>query len=84
MAHLDVIDPRRSDEPDLGGDRHTHRRPRADEYRATHLYDLVADPHQRRNLARDPSAASLRAELADRLANAVEAAEGRRPAIAAG
>jgi len=61
-----------------------HRRPRADEYRATHLYDLVADPHQRRNLARDPSAASLRAELADRLANAVEAAEGRRPAIAAG
>jgi len=58
-----------------------HHRSRAEAYRATHLYDLVADPHQRRNLVRDPAHAGLRTDLAARLADAVAAAEGRRPRI---
>jgi len=60
-----------------------HHRSRAEAYRATHLYDLVADPHQRRNLVRDPAHAGLRTDLAARLADAVAAAEGRRPRITA-
>lgn len=58
-----------------------YAKPRAVEYRATHLYDLAADPDQRRNLVADPASADLRAALADRLAAAIEAAEGHRPRI---
>lgn len=58
-----------------------HRRPSADRYVATHLYDDVADPHQRRNLVREPGAARLRHELAGLLGDAVCEVEGRRPTI---
>lgn len=53
-----------------------HRRPAADRYAETHLYDNVADPHQRTNLAGDPSTATLRRELATRLAELIAEVEG--------
>lgn len=56
-------------------------RPSADRYRVTHLYDDVADPHQRRNLARDPAAATVRAELVERLRRRVAEIEGVTPTV---
>ena len=58
-----------------------HLRPAAGQYRETHLYDLVADPHQRHNLAGSPATAELRRTLARRLVDAVERVEGQRPII---
>ncbi len=57
------------------------RQPAADRYEVTHLYDLRADPYERRDLARDPTAAPVRARLADRLAAAVARIEGERPVV---
>jgi len=53
-----------------------HRRPAADRYVGTHLYDNVRDPHQRRNLIDDPSVADLRDALAARLATRIHEIEG--------
>lgn len=53
----------------------------SDTYVETHCYDLVADPHQRHNLSGDPDSATLRHELAGRLADAVATTEGTRPDI---
>ncbi len=58
---------------------HLHQAVR--DYRVSHLYDNRADPHQRENLADDPAASHLRTELASRLADRIEAAEGRRPSV---
>jgi uncharacterized sulfatase len=53
----------------------------ADRYVEEYLYDLEADPHERRNLVKDPALAGVRAELAARLkARMVEAGE-KRPTI---
>ncbi len=59
-------------------------RPSSDRYRVTHLYDNVADPHQRRNLANDPAHARRRAELVARLLDRVAQVEGTRPQVATG
>jgi uncharacterized sulfatase len=56
-----------------------HLAPGAGAYRTSHMYDNVADPHQRHNLARDPSTSALRAELATTLADRIESVEGARP-----
>lgn len=61
-----------------------HRRPSADEYRVTHLYDNATDPHQRRNLASDPAHAGLRADLVARLLERIDQVEGVRPQVATG
>ncbi len=58
-----------------------HRSPAAPSYRVTHLYDNVADPHQRRNLARDPAHAGVRSELADRLRHRIREVEGAEVTI---
>lgn len=58
-----------------------HLAPSAPEYRVTHLYDNVADPHQRTNLARRGRSAALRRDLAVRLAARIEQDEGKRPRI---
>jgi arylsulfatase A-like enzyme len=58
-----------------------HLTPGAKEYGVTHLYDNVADPHQRHDRAGDPAFADLRRSLAITLADRIEAAEGRRPRI---
>jgi hypothetical protein len=56
-----------------------HLQPAADRYVGTHLYDNIADPHQRHNLIDDPSAAELRAALASRLAERIGEVEGTLP-----
>ena len=58
-----------------------HRRPSASTYVESHLYDNVADPHQRRNLVADASTAELRRSMAERLVARIEAVEGQRPAV---
>lgn len=58
-----------------------HLRPAADTYVESHCYDLALDPHQRRNLAGRHESQALRTELARRLVDAIEAAEGARPRI---
>ena len=58
-----------------------HRHPSAHRYVGSHLYDNVDDPHQRRNLIHDPSAAELRHLLAVELADRVQEVEGTRPTI---
>lgn len=58
-----------------------HLQPGADRYVGTHLYDNVADPHQRSNLIDDPTAAVLRDELAQRLAERIHEIEGTRPTV---
>ncbi|MBS1837907.1 MAG: sulfatase-like hydrolase/transferase [Actinobacteria bacterium] len=58
-----------------------HRRPMSDRYVGTHLYDNRADPHQLRNLIKDPASASLARELGFRLADRIEQVEGARPTI---
>lgn len=60
-----------------------HLRPSADEYVVSHLYDDETDPHQRRNLRRDPGSARVRSELVGRLADRIEAVEGHRPRLRA-
>lgn len=61
-----------------------HLRPNADTYVETHLYDLVEDPFQRRNLAGTDETRNLRAELAKRLRDTIEATEGVRPRVLPG
>ena len=58
-----------------------HRAPSSAQYRVTHLYDNVADPHQRRNLAGDSGAAPVRHELVERLRDRIEEVEGTRPVV---
>ncbi len=58
-----------------------HLRPAADRYRVTHLYDNAADPHQRRNLARDPSVGAIRERLVELLRERIAEVEGRTPTI---
>jgi len=58
-----------------------HRRPGADRYVGSHLYDNTADPHQRRNLIDDPAHAALRRSLAARLAERIGEVEGTRPTV---
>lgn len=58
-----------------------HLRSDADHYVGTHLYDNVADPHQRHNLIADPSANELRSRLAARLAERIAAVEGVVPNV---
>jgi uncharacterized sulfatase len=59
--------------------------PAADVYHEAYLYDLEADPHERRNLVADPAFAAVRAELRAvllrRLAGAGEALPEIRPAV---
>lgn len=55
--------------------------PAADTYVETHCYDLDADPHQRHDLAGDPTTAPVRARLARRLADAIERHEHTRPRV---
>ncbi len=57
------------------------RQPAAGRYEVTHLYDLHADPYERRNLARHEASEPRRRELARRLADAVALVEGDRPAV---
>ncbi|MCO5313328.1 MAG: sulfatase-like hydrolase/transferase [Microthrixaceae bacterium] len=58
-----------------------HLRAAAERYVATHLYDNVADPHQRHNLIREPEHAGLRDTLAQRLTERILEVEEVRPAI---
>jgi uncharacterized sulfatase len=58
-----------------------HLRPAAPTYVGTHLYDNVRDPDQRRNLIEAPEAATLRRELAARLAVRIETIEGDLPTV---
>ena len=58
-----------------------HLRPNAHHYVGTHLYDNVADPHQRHNLIDDPNAAEIRHRLATRLAERIAEVEGVKPAV---
>jgi len=58
-----------------------HLRPAADRYQGTALYDNVRDPHQQHNLLDDPAAASLRRDLAGRLADRIADVEGVRPTV---
>ncbi len=58
-----------------------YRRAAADTYRDHLHYDLQRDPHQRHDLSRDPSTASLRADLARLLVDEIERAEGVRSKI---
>lgn len=58
-----------------------HRRPDADRYVETHLYDNTLDPHQLTNLVNDPATAELRRHLADTLAARIHLVEGTEPTI---
>jgi arylsulfatase A-like enzyme len=58
-----------------------HRRPHADRYVETHLYDNIRDPHQRTNLAGDRAFADLRRQLAETLARRIGEVEGVKPSI---
>lgn len=58
-----------------------HRRAASERYRDHRLYDLKADPAQRRDLSRDPSTADLRRDLASQLVDEIERFEGARPVI---
>ncbi|NIA20787.1 MAG: sulfatase-like hydrolase/transferase [Anaerolineaceae bacterium] len=53
----------------------------SDVYVEEFLYDLARDPHQRRNLVADPSLASVRADLAERLCRQMVAAGEAEPRI---
>ncbi len=58
-----------------------HRRPDAETYVETHLYDNTTDPHQLTNLVRDPATAGLRRHLADTLTAHIHRVEGTAPTI---
>lgn len=51
--------------------------PYCEEYREAYLYDLQEDPHEAVNLVSDPNHAEIRAQLAARLKQWIEKAEGR-------
>ena len=53
----------------------------ADTYHEDFLYDLDADPHERKNLVRDPSLAEVRAGLAQRLVARMLEANEAKPRI---
>lgn len=55
--------------------------PDSDAYEEAYLYDLVADPHERVNLIRDPKHAATRTDLAARLKANMKKADEREPII---
>lgn len=58
-----------------------HLHPGADRYVESHLYDNVADPHQLHNLVGDPTTATLRRSLAERIRARIEDVDGTRPPV---
>ena len=70
----EVWDP--SEEPWSGG-----RRPSCGTYTEYHLYDNEKDPHQRKNLVKDPEYRGIRADLAQRLIERIAQAGEPRPEI---
>jgi len=65
--------------PELGG--HGWRQAASDTYVEEYLYDLEADPHERKNLVADPQHREIRAELAERLKRRMVEAGEAVPAI---
>lgn len=58
-----------------------HSLPAEDVYYEDHLYDNLADPHQRQNLAAEPAYAGVREKLKARLLAYLREAEGAEPLI---
>jgi uncharacterized sulfatase len=61
--------------------RRAKQQPRSDVYVDDKLYDNVADPFQRNNLAKDPEFAGLRHQLASQLLAEIERLEGYSPRL---